>query len=99
MPVNNHENEIAMLKYVHNLQIKNLHIDLASLRSDALRWEMESVYMMHLLMDALQWAKHTNHDRLTRRIATFLEFKGVINPESNTEDKDKEPAGGTGIPV
>lgn len=87
MSMNKLEDEIAMLKFVHNLQVKDLQIDLASLSSDALRWEIESVYMMHLLEQAMQWAKHTNNDGLFRKIATFLEYKRFINDDKNEDDE------------
>lgn len=90
MPVNKHKNEIEMLKFVHDLQLKSLHVDLASLRSDALRWEIESVYMMHLLKQALQWAKHTNNDGLSRKIAKFLEHKRFINDDKVDGSEEDE---------
>lgn len=90
MSMNKQEDEIATLKFVHNLQVKSLQIDLASLRSDALRWEIESVYMMHLLEQAMQWAKHTKNDGLLRRIATFLEYKRFINDKEDDKTENSE---------
>ena len=79
--------DISVLKFVHNLQIQNLLNVQKSLRRETLQWEIESVYMTRLLREALAWAKHTNNDSLFQKIATFLEYKRFINDDENEDDE------------
>lgn len=84
------DNNISALKFVHHLQIQDLLSVQKSLRREALQWEIESVYMMHLLQEALALAKHTNHDSLTGKISAYLEYRKFDNEEDNTETENKE---------
>ena len=84
------DNDISVLKFVHNLQIQSLLNVQKSLRRETLQWEIESVYMMRLLREALAWAKHTKHDGLTRRISNYLEYRKFDYEEDNAEAEDKE---------